>query len=65
MIERRIEKLLLLTEAADRLRVSVVTIRRYVKRGELAYRRLPSGHLRIIEDSLEQCAIRHDRRVLP
>ena len=61
--EQAAETLLKLWEAARRLGVSTITVKRYVKRGDLAYRRLPSGHIRIIESSLEQCATRHDRRL--
>ena len=58
------ETLLRPQEAARRLGVAVITIKRYVKKGYLAYRRLPSGHIRIVEASLETCADQHNRRLM-
>ena len=49
------ERLLTVSEAADRLNCRKETIRRYIADGRLPALKLPGGYYRIREEALERC----------
>lgn len=49
------EQLLTVREAAKKLHVGPRTVLRYIAKGALKARRLPSGYYRITETAIQEC----------